>query len=124
VTILAPPDGTSTNSQATFSWKPDVPLLEGQVFEVAFWKVGAPRDTAQAWTEASSTESQQITPGNRVGSYQWGVWLGAFDSAGKYEKIRYLGGGNKFVVPENSGSNEDSDGGTPGNSNGDETQEK
>ena len=107
VMLLGPPENTNTSSATTFSWVPDAPLAEGQVYEVAFWKPGESRESSQSWTEAGTSTSQLINPGERIGSYRWGVWLGQFNAAGKYERIRFLGGDRKFDVSSGDSNSRD-----------------
>lgn len=107
VQLLGPPENTNTSSATTFSWKPDAPLVEGQVYEVAFWKSGESRESSQSWTEAGTSTSQLISPGGRSGSYRWGVWLGYKDAAGKYERIRFLGGDWVFDVSSGASTKRD-----------------
>jgi eukaryotic-like serine/threonine-protein kinase len=117
VVLLEPPENTNTNSPTVFAWKPDAPLAEGQVYEVAFWKLGETEASGQSWTASGTSTSQVINPGGRIGSYRWGVWLGQFDAAGKYERVRFLGGDRKFDV--SSGSSNSRDGGSNDNPGGD-----
>jgi serine/threonine protein kinase len=102
VTILSPPNHTSTSSPTTFAWQPDSPLVPGQVYEVAFWMPNDSPAAGKAWTAATSSESVQINPAGRIGSYQWGVWLGMFDDGGAYKRLRYLGSDYEFVVSDPS----------------------
>ncbi|MFN8468727.1 MAG: protein phosphatase 2C domain-containing protein [Caldilineaceae bacterium] len=113
VVLLDPPENTNTNSPTVFAWKPDVPIADGQVYEVAFWKPGETAESGQSWTASGTSTSQLINPGGRTGSYRWGVWLGRFNAAGKYERIRFLGGDRKFDVSGNGNSS-----GNGGNSSG------
>lgn len=92
------------------------------MYEVAFWRSGEPRDSAEAWTDAVSSTSQTINPGSRTGSYRWGVWLGQFNAAGKYERIRFLGGDRTFDVTSGGSNNQDSGSSGTGGSGG--TEEK
>ncbi len=105
--LLEPPENTNTNSPTLFAWKPDAPLADGQVYEVAFWKPGETEESGQSWTPAGTSTNQLINPGGRIGSYRWGVWLGHFNAAGKYERIRFLGGDRTFDVTSGGSSNRD-----------------
>ena len=122
--LLEPPENANTNAPTMFAWKPDVPLVEGQVYEVAFWKPGETEGSGQSWTASGTNTSQLISPGGRTGSYRWGVWLGRFNAAGRYERIRFLGGDRKFDVSSGSSNSSDSGGSGNGSSGGDFTSEK
>ncbi len=102
VTILWPPDGTSTTGGTEFRWQADAPLAPGQVFEVAFWQPGETPNDGRAWTAATADSKMVINPGDRAGSYRWGIWLARFDEAGNYQRLRYLGPGYSFSVNDNS----------------------
>lgn len=121
VVILGPPDGTNTNSTTTFSWQPNTPLEEGQVFEVVFWQQGEGPGDGKAWTNAAATTQMAISPGDRAGSYRWGVWLGTSD-AGQYQRLRYLGQGYTFDVPNSGRSDGGNNGNTPPSGGGDDDE--
>jgi hypothetical protein len=108
VKILAPADKTATGAETIFAWEPDAPLAEGQLYEVAFWRPNDSQESAQAWRDATQNTQIQIFPDGRSGTYNWGVWLGRMGSTGKYERLKYLGGGYEFTISSESGGSDDS----------------
>lgn len=99
VSNLLPESGTVTRQRIAFSWDADAPLADGQLFEVAFWRIGEPQDQAHGWTAATTnTTISANTYDQTPDDYYWGVWLGAMVD-GQYHRLRFLGGGNLLRIP-------------------------
>lgn len=83
VTLLAPPEQTTSSDLLTFAWQGQTPLTAGQAYEVIVWRPGqtplaeglgiAPPDQATSLTVQlrGLHEAGIVQPG----AYQWGVLL-------------------------------------------------
>jgi hypothetical protein len=117
--ISAQPEAGSQYSgsdMVTFRWTPDLPLEDGQLFELVFW---SPEET---WNDSRSpdkaTEATELTvrpdKADLNGSYRWGVLLVRLTP--QYKRLRLLGPGYPISFSGSSGS--DSNGGDNGNNGG------
>jgi uncharacterized protein YraI len=121
VQISAPPDGLAGGDKVVFTWIPDRELVQGQVYELAFWRPGENWSVGKSLTAADRSASVEIRLGNLApGQYVWGVILGAVDAGGSYRRLRYLGGDRTVMVSDPTSSGDTSSGGDSGGSSGDD----
>lgn len=119
VQVSAPPDGLAGGDRVVFSWIPDRELVQGQVYELAFWRPGENWSVGKSLTAADRSASVEIRLGNLApGQYVWGVILGAVDTDGSYRRLRYLGGDRTVMVSDPTSSGGDSGGDSGGSSGG------
>ena len=105
VSLVAPSNGESGNGQRPFVWAADFTPAEGYAFELVFWRPGQ-EPIANGFGMAAPTTNLNVTLDlNRLdeqlgdlfdtGEYNWGILLVRTTPA--YERVKYLGGGNRFI---------------------------
>ena len=110
VTLLEPLTAV-LQGRPTFRWATDVRLAENQYFELVFWPVG--RDPmSSSFGPAGSIKESSLTVDLdkaadalpsllQVGQeYQWGILLVELNP---YQRVQYLGGGQRFRFERSNG---------------------
>lgn len=103
--MLTPGNGESGNGQQIFTWSANFTPSEGYAFELVFWRPGQDPMVNGFGMAAPTTNlnvtldlvrlDEQLGALFDTGEYDWGLLLVRTTPA--YERIKYLGGGRRFI---------------------------
>ena len=98
--LLSPPANHHATDDLVFTWQPNTPLAPGQVYEVVYWRSSENENMGRSWRAASTETTARLYREDfwPPDYYNWGVWLGEFDSTGKYRRIRFLNAIRSFTI--------------------------
>jgi hypothetical protein len=110
VTLLEPLTSV-LQGRPTFRWTTDVRLAENQYFELVFWSVGRDPMNSSFGPAGSIKESSLTVDLDKAADalpnllqvgqeYQWGILLVELNP---YQRVQYLGGGQRFRFERSSG---------------------
>lgn len=110
VTLLEPLDAV-LQGRPTFRWSTDVRLAENQYFELVFWPVGRDAMSSSFGPAGSTKETSLVVNLDKAADalpnlfqagqeYQWGILLVELNP---YQRLQYLGGGQRFRFERSSG---------------------
>lgn len=110
VTLLEPLTSV-LQGRPTFRWTTDVRLAENQYFELVFWPVGRDPMNSSFGPAGSIKESSLTVDLDKAADalpsllqvgqeYQWGILLVELNP---YQRVQYLGGGQRFRFERSSG---------------------